>query len=119
MIDLTSNIVKHLDLSRALGAGTNAACVPLIHAATRGYEALSIPLPGGWSLEDSDIDSLQIMVVAEQVWVTADLLRQVSGFAVDGTVYEVVGTRESAPSKNAVLREWKFTVAPTGEDFEV
>lgn len=119
MIDLTANLVKHLDLARAIGAGVNTECVPLIHAVERGYSALSIPFPGGWSLEDGDIETLQILVIAEQEWVTADLLRQANGFSIGGLVFEIVGTRISSPSPGAVLREWKFTVAPTGEEFAV
>ena len=117
MIDLTTNIVKHLDLARRLGIGTNAICIPLIHSTGRGYEALSIALPGGWSLEDSDTDVAQQLIIAEQDWVDSELLIQTNAFSIEGKVYEKVGLHLSGPSANAAMREWKFTVAPTGEEF--
>lgn len=119
MMDLTTNIVKHLDLARRLGIGVNATCIPLIHSVGHGYEALSIALPGGWSLEDADSDINQQLVIAEQDWVDSDLLNKTNAFSIEGLVYKINGLHLSGPSANAAMREWKFTVAPTGEAFAV
>lgn len=116
---LNENLGRHLDLMRRFGVGSNAVLIPLTFASGRGYFALSEPIKGGWSLELGDLDQLQTLCIVEQSWVSNDLLSQVRGFSVNGKVYEVVsGYRIVAPESFAILKEWKFPVAPTGEDFE-
>ncbi len=119
MIDLTQNLVKHLDLCRKIGVGENAICIPLIHSTGRGYEALSIALPGGWTLEDSDTGVDQHLLIAEQDVFDSDLFRKANAFSVEGRVYKIQGQQFSSPSPTAQLREWNFTVHPTGEEFAV
>ncbi len=112
---MNESVARHLNLMRRIGVGSGAELVLLTHGSVKGYAQLSVPVEGGWTLEDGELDQVQTLVIVERSWVTKELLLQVKAVAVNGAVYELIGNGVRAASQAAAVKEWKFPVAPTGE----
>lgn len=115
--DPTSTVVKNLNMVRGLGVGTDAVLQLLRPADGRGYELVAdLPVDGGWTIEDGDLDQVQHLVMVEHGWLTRDVIEQSTVFAIDGKVYAIVGAlRVASPTPNSFIKEWTFPVHPTGE----
>lgn len=115
MIDTTQTQIRLLDLSRSYGVGNNSILLLLDHDPDRGYLVLET-VDGGWAVELGVINQVQTLVLVEHDGIDSTLLLRVRAFAIDNAIYELIsGYKVQSPEPNSPIREWQFSIAPTGE----
>jgi hypothetical protein len=111
-------IIKQLNSLRVRGVGADATLVILGIQEGSGHSVIASP-SDGWCLEDLPGGQMQVLVIAEAASVaTRENLLAAVRFAINGLIYDISDHAQvQSPSDGAYVREWKFPVAPTGEEY--